>query len=99
MIRTKEDAKKALEPCEYHSEFYMCDGRRVNSIPELLKALRKTKKEVYEYHVNESKNDFSMWINDVFQDSTLARDIYKLSKASAIKKIQLRVKELQKRSK
>lgn len=99
MIRTKEDAKKALEPCDYSSEFYICDGRRVNSLANLVKALRKTKKDIFDYHVNESKNDFSMWINDVFQDSKLARGIYKLSKAAMIKKISLRIRELEKRSK
>jgi len=99
MIRTKADAKRALEPCDFHHEFYMCDGRRVNSIPNLLKALRKTKKDVYEYHVNEGKNDFAMWINDIFKDSKLAREIFKLSKANAIKKLNLRIRELKKRSK
>jgi len=99
MIRTKEDAKRALEPCDYNNEFYMCDGRRVNSLANLVKALRHTKADVYSYHVNESKNDFSMWINDVFKDSKLARSIYKLSKTNTIKKISLRLRELKKRSK
>ena len=99
MIRTKNDAKNALKPCEWHQEFYMCDGRRINSMPNLLKALRHTNADTFNYHVNESKNDFSLWINTVFKDSKLARSIYNKSKANTIKLITLRIKELKKRSK
>lgn len=98
MIRTKEDAKRALGDCADHVQFYFCDGRRINSLAALLKALRKTKKDVYDYHVSESKNDFAHWINDIFGDSKLARDIYKKSKAATIKLIMLRLRALKKRA-
>jgi hypothetical protein len=98
MIKNKEDAKKALQEVQGNQCFYVCDGQVLKSLKELGKALKAMKPEVYGFHVTESKNDFSNWVNDIFGDSKLAKDIYSVSKAKATTVIGYRIKELEKKS-
>ncbi|MFT4303846.1 MAG: DUF5752 family protein [Candidatus Woesearchaeota archaeon] len=60
-------------PEKYH--FYLNDGRRLKDLYELIDALDSMSDEVFKYHVNESKNDFSNWIKEVMDDQTLAEDL------------------------
>jgi hypothetical protein len=53
--------------------FVLCDGRKVKSGKELADILQIITDDMFKYHVTETKNDFSNWINDVFGEPELAK--------------------------
>ncbi len=59
-------------------EFCLSDGRRLKSVYELIDALESMSDEIFREHVNEAKNDFSSWINDVFKAPDIAKEIKKI---------------------
>jgi hypothetical protein len=42
--------------------FHLADGRVLKSVPELLAVIKTMDDWVYNYHVNNEKNDFLNWI-------------------------------------
>ncbi|MGV8087169.1 MAG: hypothetical protein ACP5N1_06070 [Candidatus Woesearchaeota archaeon] len=55
--------------------FILCDGRKILNCKELADALLIIGDDLFGYHVNDNKNDFANWINDVFEDHNLAKKI------------------------
>ncbi len=55
--------------------FYAIDGTVIRSLGELPDALRNMSPEAFSHHVNDDKNDFHAWVNDVFAHSSLARKL------------------------
>ena len=55
--------------------FILCDGRKVKSAKELADVLQLINDDMFRYHVTDTKNDFSNWINDVFGETDLAKKI------------------------
>ena len=64
--------KKEIDPEHY---FSLCTGGLIKDIKELVFALDYLSDEELNNHVNESKNDFSNWVRDVFQENKLAEEI------------------------
>jgi hypothetical protein len=56
--------------------FILCDGRKIKSGKELADILQLINDDMFKYHVTETKNDFSNWINDVFGERDLAKKIH-----------------------
>ncbi len=52
--------------------FVLNDGRKIKSLEELTVILKNIKKDLFEYHVNDQKNDFANWIRYVFKTPKLA---------------------------
>jgi hypothetical protein len=67
--------KHILGEAPQEKVFYLADGRKLKSLVELTEALENMTEDVFRHHVNEAKNDFSNWINDVFKDKELAQDM------------------------
>ncbi len=55
--------------------FVLHGGRVVKDLDELVHVLRVMDKKTFEYHVNDSKNDFANWIRYVFKNRRLAEAI------------------------
>jgi hypothetical protein len=55
--------------------FYLADGRKLKNLVELTEALETMHEDVFRHHVNDARNDFSNWINDVFKDRELAQEM------------------------
>lgn len=58
-----------LEPDKY---FVLCNGGKVKDYRELAALLETIGDDVFYYHVNNERNDFANWINDVFHEHELA---------------------------
>lgn len=100
MIRKKEDAIRALSDAPMENHFWVCDGSVLKNLYELRSAVKKMKKDVYNYHANEEKNDFSNWVKDIMGDTKLAGDISKAkNKREMVKVLGQRIKWLKKKSK
>ncbi|MCK5281915.1 MAG: hypothetical protein KAK00_00765 [Nanoarchaeota archaeon] len=55
--------------------FYMHNEKFIKSLDELYNALKDIDNDTFTWHVNEEKNDFSKWIEHVFENKGLAEDI------------------------
>ena len=67
--------KRILGEAPKDRHFIVADGRKVKNILELADALETMSEEMFTHHANELKNDFSIWVKDVFYDHSLADDI------------------------
>ena len=89
---TSSVAKNRLDDVEKEKQFWCQDGRYLKNLQELKAALEGMKEETFQSHVNETKNDFSTWVNDVIGDDKLARDLRKsASPAQAAKAVAVRI--------
>ena len=85
---TKSVAEKMLEDVPKEKRFWCQDGQVLRNMQELEIALKKMTEEVFRYHSNETKNDFSNWVRDVIGDEKLARDLLKSgTRAQAAKSV------------
>jgi lactate dehydrogenase-like 2-hydroxyacid dehydrogenase len=55
--------------------FYFKNGVVVKSLDALTDALDDATEADFQHHVDDDRNDFATWINDVIGDSELARDV------------------------
>ena len=67
--------KKVLgkAPEEYH--FTLKSGEKLKSVYDLIDALEKMGEDTFSHHVSGIKNDFSTWIEDVFDEKKWADEI------------------------
>jgi hypothetical protein len=55
--------------------FYVSDGTVIKNLQELPDALRNMSPDTFASHVNTEKNDFYNWVKEVFEHTSLARNI------------------------
>jgi hypothetical protein len=65
---------EASVPPEKH--FILASGGRIGSLEELAHMMDSISEDDFSHHVNDTKNDFSNWIRDVFSKPELADAIY-----------------------
>ena len=65
-------------------KFWISDGRQVSSLKELHNTLEHMNGDTFNYHVNESKNDFYNWVKDVYGDKKLADDLIDCNTKDAV---------------
>lgn len=53
--------------------FYLKEGGVLRDMSDMLNAFRSMNDEVFSYHVNAEKNDFSNWTKDILKDTVLAK--------------------------
>jgi hypothetical protein len=78
-----QDAKTRLADVPEDYVFWCCDGRTMRSMQELAEALNTMTDEVFAYHANQQKNDFSTWVSDIIRDEDLAADLRQAASRSA----------------
>jgi len=79
----QKNADLPIEKC-----FWLCDGRVLKNFKDLGAALDKMEENIWKHHVTKDKNDFANWIEDVFGEKKLGRDVRSSRNAkSAAKKI------------
>ncbi|MDP7115677.1 MAG: hypothetical protein QF632_04985 [Candidatus Woesearchaeota archaeon] len=90
--------KKVLgeAPQEYH--FVLNDGRRLKSIYDLIDSLEDMANDTFDHHVSEMKNDFATWVNDIFDEKSLSKELKKIHEKLETQRTLLNhmVKELRK---
>jgi hypothetical protein len=65
---------RKIEPEFY---FWLCDGRLIKDLEELTQVMKDMKDDVFNFHVNDYKNDFSNWIRDIIKNEKLAQEVSK----------------------
>ena len=78
--------------------FRVHDDGVLKNLRELSEALKTMPDEIFSFHSNEEKKDFSNWIRDVIGDTKLARDLGKAkTRLQAAKVVERRIIELTRR--
>ena len=72
---SKEPAEKFLGKVSDEYAFWCYDGSIFRDMKELAEGLFKMSDDVFAYHANPEKNDFSNWVRDVIGDEKLAKDL------------------------
>jgi hypothetical protein len=80
---TNQDAKKWLADVPEEYVFWCCDGRVMRNMQELAEALNTMADDVFAYHANQQRNDFSTWVRDIIRDDRLAADLLQVSSRTA----------------
>jgi len=90
----KLSKNKLLSNAPSDRVFWICDGRIIKNVFELLNALATMRDETYEYHIKRGGNDFARWIYDVFGAKKLASRLQNVKQRErAIKIIKKAVEE------
>ena len=79
---------KKIGEAPHDKRFVLKDGRVLKDLVELSHALEHMSDDVFNHHVNNSKNDFRNWVRDVFSQKELAAE---LEKAKTRSELQLAV--------
>ncbi len=94
VLSTQEKKKKELKPdayktpSEYNLYFFLCNDRVISSPAELVEELETMDDDVFQFHVNKEKNDFTNWLRDVFELHELATSLQRTrSKTGMIRAI------------
>ncbi len=96
---TKDEAAKYLCDVSPETCFWVSNGPILKNVEELANALESMNNDIYAYHANKDKNDFSKWISEVIGDNKLANDLLSSkSKGSAVKKVRARLNSLKKKA-
>ena len=76
--------KKVFTKTTEDKFFELFNGERLSHFIELAHSLEEMRDEVLAHHVNKEKNDFATWIQDVFEEKDLAKEIRLKTKAQDI---------------
>jgi len=78
-IKKKKSVKKKdiLKDSKSEHYFFVNDGTVLKNVLDLSKQLDKMADDVFRHHVNETKNDFAIWIKDIFKEEKLAKELLK----------------------
>lgn len=68
-----EDRRNFKVPEE--KAFILRSGEQLRSLDELSEAINLIEPETFHAHVNEGKNDFASWVDNVFGESALAQKL------------------------
>lgn len=66
-------------PVDESKQFCLQDGRCVRNIVELAQVMPDVSEDIFNHHVNDTKNDFANWIENVFSEKDLASSLRKLN--------------------
>jgi hypothetical protein len=73
--QSKEQADKLLAKVPEEYVFWCHDGHTFRDMQELAEGLVALSDDIFAYHVNSERNDFSKWVKDVIRDEKLASDL------------------------
>lgn len=75
--KKKTNKKNILKDANSDHYFFVNDGTVLKNVLDLSKQLDKMDNDIFEHHVNETKNDFATWINHIFKEKKLAKELLK----------------------
>lgn len=70
--------------------FWVHEGPVICSLSELAQALGEMNQEQYQHHVSHEKNDFANWVEDIFEDQKLARQLRRAPNQRECQKVIMR---------
>jgi hypothetical protein len=74
-MTAKDETKRRISRAPKEKYFWVVDGTVIRSIKELAQAVDSMDYNIYQHHVNNGRNDFAQWIEDVFKLTSLGREL------------------------
>ena len=74
-VAKKKEVSKKYEVKSSEQCFVLIDGSSLKSLWEVEDALEHMSDDVFYYHVNDQRNDFSNWVRGVFEEAGLADEM------------------------
>lgn len=68
-------AIEIIKTAPKNREFYLVDGRKLKDLRELALSLGDLPDQAFWHHVNDARNDFANWIEEIFEEKELARTL------------------------
>lgn len=68
----KTKIEKVLSDCSSENTFWTNDKRPIRNIYQLASAIEDMDDYNFNYHVNEERDDFSLWVDETLEDHQLA---------------------------
>jgi hypothetical protein len=91
---TLSRAKNILRVVPATRSFWLCTNEYLRSLNTLSNSLESSTDDVFRYHVDKYKNDFSTWVKDVVDDKDLAREISRIkTRSTLVRKIKENIDE------
>jgi len=91
---TVSRAKRILRIVPVSKSFWLCTNEYLRSLNTLAVSLENATDDVFRYHVDKYKNDFSTWVKDIIDDKDLAREISRIkTRYTLVRKIRENVDE------
>ncbi|MFH0978089.1 MAG: hypothetical protein V1837_02185 [Candidatus Woesearchaeota archaeon] len=88
--------ERILADCNPDVVFYACNGAVIRNIYELASTIESLQDDAFSYHVNQEKNDFANWVNDILGDGQLAKKLKGIkNRKKYAETIRKRIKELE----
>lgn len=82
--KPKKTAAKSWLDVAQEQRFWVNDGQVLKNLSELLPALRKMSKETFLHHVNAEKNDFANWLEHVYCEKEIAKEVRQTRSKTAL---------------
>ena len=73
--RTGTVKKSVLQDAPVENYFVLCNGRPLKNIKELADVMDEIEDHVFDHHVREDHNDFVAWVEGVFKEAELAKEL------------------------
>ncbi len=70
--------RKVLGKAPQEYSFHLTDGRKLQSVYELVDELETMGEDVFKHYVNQAENHFANWVEHVFDEKTLAEQMRKI---------------------
>lgn len=91
------ESKKILADVPEEFVFWIHDDGIIKNLKELAEALNTMSDEIYSYHCNSEKKDFSNWVRDIIRDDRLAKELENCpNRYQAARAVQRRIAVLRK---
>ena len=76
-------AIEIIKTAPKNREFYLVDGRKLKDLRELALSLGDLPDQAFWHHVNDARNDFANWIEEIFEEKNLTARSQSLGISSA----------------
>ena len=91
----RERVKQIFADVPPDHKFWLKTGGEVSNLEDMSLALKDMDEEVFVHHVNDEKNDFADWIQNVVKDEDLASTLHKIKTQEGTRKaLELRISSL-----
>ncbi|MFW6220420.1 MAG: hypothetical protein ACOC3X_01980 [Nanoarchaeota archaeon] len=91
-----KNAQKLFKKLPKNLRFLLINGREINNLMELYHELNNMDETTFNYHVNEHKNDFKKWINDVLNEKEIAKELENATNLDLFKKkLELQINKIE----
>jgi hypothetical protein len=67
--------KKKTSKIPKDKYFWVVDGTVIRSVRELAEAIDTMDYNIFQHHVCNGRNDFATWLEDVFEEKNLGREL------------------------